>query len=393
MRPRRCSFSAAISLAPSASPECSPATMNRRRSCPSAENLHARSCAARPARHAHPAYGSPHVTRNRPCASASRAAPLVGCRAPCRARSPPRRQALRCRLASKRLDAPLPCIRLDAAHQHADAMPAPHAPLPQRADPLAACALTPSAASIGQDVGARHHHRRLPCRRAPGHARRPAPSRCRRHRGGSAARARSPRPVRGGARPAPQAARPLGRPCMATVRPRRRMRAALGLVEDQHGTCLDRDAGETGRHRRRDGARADSRHVDAQLLAGLGALGQHAVARRRPLRPGSAATRCSMASVPSAPSMASTLPCATTTAWPASSGPSARRTAKPSPASARSCSTAPCCRWRRRRPADRAPPRARRARRRPFCSKKRTTRVSTESSPPASRPDDAAAGW
>ena len=115
-------------------------------------------------------------------------------------------------------------------------------------------------------------------------------------------------------------------------------RNGLAAVEQQHCAGFQGQAGEAGGGRQLDRARADGRHVNAQLLPGFGPLAS------TPLRPALAsprerisATRFSMASVPSAPSMASTLPSATTTAWPASSGPSAARTAKPSSASARPC--------------------------------------------------------
>ena len=58
---------------------------------------------------------------------------------------------------------------------------------------------------------------------------------------------------------------------------------ANGLVpvEDQHGAGLDHHAGQFGSRGLLDGARSDRRHVDAQLLARLGALRQHAAPPRQ----------------------------------------------------------------------------------------------------------------
>ena len=57
----------------------------------------------------------------------------------------------------------------------------------------------------------------------------------------------------------------------------------LGSIENKHRAGLDDHPGECGRRRLLDRARPDRRHVDAQLLARLRALGQHpcTTARRR----------------------------------------------------------------------------------------------------------------
>ena len=55
----------------------------------------------------------------------------------------------------------------------------------------------------------------------------------------------------------------------------------LVAVENQHRSCLDDHAGQPSGRGPLDGARSDGRHVDAQLLARLGPLRQHAARRRQ----------------------------------------------------------------------------------------------------------------
>ena len=160
----------------------------------------------------------------------------------------------------------------------------------------------------------------------------------------------------------------------------------LGPVEHQHRAGLDHHAGQAGRRRLLDGARPDGRHVDAQLLARLRALGQHALRRAAGLAQGkrrhalAAWRRCP-------PRPRSPAPCRAPPRRPGrrrrarahAARQSRSRRRRDPPRSERRCPWRPAA--ASRSGATSWTP----STSRPLPSKKRTTRVSTESSPPASR--------
>ena len=119
------------------------------------------------------------------------------------------------------------------------------------------------------------------------------PSRCRPCRAGSAAARRSRRarrtcagPARPGRCDAPGSTiRATAQPCASAARTAS-SRSSISTAPASTATPA-----RPRRHGALDRARTDGRHVDAQLLTGLGALGQHAAARQRSSPRPSAATR------------------------------------------------------------------------------------------------------
>ena len=372
--------------------------MNRRRSCPSAgDALLACRRSPRAARHAHRTrHGSPHsyqeqavcvrqpgrtprrprarprcpitATPARPCAAASASSALEG-------------------TGSVR-------VRLDAAHQHADAMPAAHAPLPQRADALAAWRATPRPP---RTPGCRRATttRRRPCPngRQAGHGREPLLD----VDGIAAARLQAPDHLPG-ARQRPAEHQPADRaPAAGHDGAARRVGGAHWPrpVEHQHGPLPRPRCPPGPRPRPRSTVRGPIAGMSTRSSwPGLGPLASTPPRRRQPSAAGQAGDPLQHRVGAFGAFDGQHLAVRHHHRLAGIERAQRRAYGKAQPGiGAVLLATAPRCRCApapaSRSGATSCAPRTVR----PLLSKKRTTRVSTESSPPASRPHDAAAGW
>ena len=171
--------------------------------------------------------------------------------------------------------------RIDPAHEHADPAPRAEAPLPERERALKHGGYGLAGADR-QDISARHNRRR------PGIVGRQTGN-----RGECACQ------VATVAAPGPKPTHHARRQGLGGGFHGFRMGVRVGIlqalqgdtkgvgglerrapVEQQHPTHRHRDACQPCRSRQLHGARTDGRHVDPQLLPGLGALGEDAAPRR-----------------------------------------------------------------------------------------------------------------
>ena len=239
-----------------------------------------------------PATATPASSCDAACASSAAAARLLGCARPPRGarRRPPCASA-----------APLPAQRAPRARAWRPSPPPPRSPARGRARPRRprrsrrAASRVTTAMPRSMSPASRRLGRRRPitaaCAGAAGAAAAPAAWRSRRGHGWRSARVGAAHGLGSGRGRARRRPRPRS--------PARPAAAALSMVRGPIAGMSTRSS-----------------------WPGFGPLAS--TPRRLPAAcaAGQApATRCSMASVPSAPSIASTLPCATTTAWPASSAP------------------------------------------------------------------------